>query len=264
MSHSHILLSIDPNLSHLSASSQDSYLYWLFHEPCPDTDYRTHPIPSESSFDYYDQYFKTHFLCSLEAFIRVKRVLFLLEHSPDSAVNYLDYHFITTPLGIMISLFYNKKLCLLDFIDQKTLEQDLRKLQSTLSATLRYNATLESQTLSTQLVEYFDNKRQSFDIPINLVGTAFQKKVWHCLMTIPYGQTISYSQQASLLNHPRATRAVASANAQNKIAILVPCHRIIRKNADLGGYKSGLKRKKSLLHFEQSLSAHCSTLDFID
>lgn len=260
----HILLSIDPNLSHLSASSQDSYLYWLFHEPCPDTDYRTHPFPSGYSFDYYDQYFKTHFSCSLDAFIRIKRVLFLLEHSPNSAINYLDYSFITTPLGIMISLFYNQKLCLLDFIDQKTLEQDLKKLQSTFSATLRYNETSKSRVLRNQLLEYFDNTRQSFDIPINLVGTAFQKKVWHCLMTIPYGQTISYSQQASLLNQPRATRAVASANAQNKIAILVPCHRVIRKNADLGGYKSGLNRKKALLHLEQSSTSSCSTLNFIN
>lgn len=106
-----------------------------------------------------------------------------------------------------------------------------------------------------QLLEYFAGKRTEFDIPLYFSGTDFQNLAWKSLMTIPYGETASYSDQAKRLKKPEAVRAVGAANGKNKICIIVPCHRVIGKNGSLTGFSGGIEIKKQLLKLESALSA---------
>lgn len=103
-----------------------------------------------------------------------------------------------------------------------------------------------------QLKEYFDGKRQEFDIPLNQQGTHFQKATWAKLVTIPFGQVVCYRDIAEALNNPKAVRAVGAANGKNPIGIIVPCHRVIGRNGTLTGYAGGLNRKAWLLTHEGS------------
>jgi O-6-methylguanine DNA methyltransferase len=102
-----------------------------------------------------------------------------------------------------------------------------------------------------QLAEYFTGRRCAFDLPLHLEGTSFQKKVWRQLMRIPHGQTASYADIARAIGHPKAVRAVGNANGKNPLPILIPCHRVIASDGTLGGYSSGLQRKRWLLRHEQ-------------
>lgn len=101
-----------------------------------------------------------------------------------------------------------------------------------------------------QLEEYFQGKRKSFDLPVSPQGTDFQKRAWQTLLEIPYGETISYSQEAERVNCSCA-RAVGSANGKNPILIVIPCHRVINKDGRLGGYTGGLEVKEFLLELEK-------------
>lgn len=101
-----------------------------------------------------------------------------------------------------------------------------------------------------QLTEYFDKTRRQFDLPLHFVGTPFQKRVWQNLLKIPYGEVISYQELARLAGSPNGYRAVGSANSKNPLPIIVPCHRVIRKNGGLGGYGGGLSVKRRLLALE--------------
>jgi len=101
-----------------------------------------------------------------------------------------------------------------------------------------------------QLNQYFDQKRQDFDLPLALNGTAFQVTVWEELQNIPYGKRISYKTLAIRLNDVNLTRAVGAANGQNKIAIVIPCHRVVGANGSLTGYAYGTSRKQFLLDLE--------------
>ncbi len=105
-----------------------------------------------------------------------------------------------------------------------------------------------------QLKEYFNGERKNFNIPLDLRGTDFQKKVWKELLKIPYGETISYKILSERVHNPGAVRAVGSANGANPIPIIVPCHRVINSNGKLGGYSGGLNIKEKLLELEGSLS----------
>jgi methylated-DNA-[protein]-cysteine S-methyltransferase len=101
-----------------------------------------------------------------------------------------------------------------------------------------------------QLNEYFNGHRKNFDIKLSLNGTEFQKKVWSALATIPFGITITYKDQAELINSPKAYRAVGRTNGFNPISIILPCHRVIGSNNRLTGYVGGLEVKKYLLELE--------------
>lgn len=103
----------------------------------------------------------------------------------------------------------------------------------------------------TQLTEYFAGTRTTFDLPLDLIGTPFQRTVWHALCEIPYGETVSYGELAQRLGRPSAARAVGLANGRNPIGIIVPCHRVVGSGGDLTGYGGGLARKRHLLDFEQ-------------
>lgn len=101
-----------------------------------------------------------------------------------------------------------------------------------------------------ELEEYFNKKRKNFTVKINMQGTEFQKKVWSELLNIPYGKVVSYKQIAEVIENPKASRAVGNANNKNKIAIIIPCHRVIGSNNKLIGYAGGINRKKYLLELE--------------
>ncbi|SEG80362.1 methylated-DNA-[protein]-cysteine S-methyltransferase [Saccharopolyspora kobensis] len=102
-----------------------------------------------------------------------------------------------------------------------------------------------------QLGEYFAGRLTDFDLPLELVGTPFQRVVWAALCEIPYGETVSYGELAELIGRPTASRAVGLANGKNPISIIVPCHRVVGSNGDLTGYGGGVERKRSLLDFER-------------
>lgn len=101
-----------------------------------------------------------------------------------------------------------------------------------------------------QLQEYFEGQRKNFDLPLAPLGTEFQQKAWRQLTRIPFGQTLSYAEQAEKMGKPKAVRAVGSANGRNPLPILVPCHRVIGRSGHLTGYAGGLARKRLLLEIE--------------
>jgi methylated-DNA-[protein]-cysteine S-methyltransferase len=101
-----------------------------------------------------------------------------------------------------------------------------------------------------QLAEYFDGRRREFDVPLVLDGPPFQCQAWHALREIPYGETVSYGEQARRIGQPDAARAVGAANGQNPIAVIVPCHRVIGADGKLTGFGGGLERKRLLLDLE--------------
>ncbi|MFD2178229.1 methylated-DNA--[protein]-cysteine S-methyltransferase [Veronia pacifica] len=103
-----------------------------------------------------------------------------------------------------------------------------------------------------QLDEYFDGKRQTFNIELDVSGTDFQKEVWQVLQVIPYGETIHYQQLAEAIGKPKASRAVGAANGKNPLSIVIPCHRVIGKNGKLTGYAGGVDAKKWLLTHEKN------------
>ena len=106
---------------------------------------------------------------------------------------------------------------------------------------------------SDQLAEYFDGDRTEFDVPLDPVGTEFQQAAWTALRTIPYGETISYGEQAARVGDRRKARAVGAANGRNPISIIVPCHRVVGSNGSLTGFAGGLDNKAWLLDHERSV-----------
>jgi methylated-DNA-[protein]-cysteine S-methyltransferase len=106
----------------------------------------------------------------------------------------------------------------------------------------------------TQLREYLNGDRTSFDVPLDLHGTEFQIDAWNALATIPFGSTVSYAQQAASIGRPKATRAIGSANGRNPVVIVLPCHRVIGANGSLTGFGGGLHVKSWLLDLEQQRS----------
>ncbi|MRM83200.1 methylated-DNA--[protein]-cysteine S-methyltransferase [Riemerella anatipestifer] len=158
---------------------------------------------------------------------------------------------INTPLGEMIAVANNHGIYLLEFVDKKHLDTELKKLCSTLNSNIKEASNSHLKNLEKELNLYFNQSLKKFSVPIQLLGTPFQKQVWHTLLKIPYGTTESYLQQAIMMGNPKAVRAVANANSLNKIAIIVPCHRVIGSNGSLTGYAGGLWRKEKLLLLEK-------------
>jgi AraC family transcriptional regulator of adaptative response/methylated-DNA-[protein]-cysteine methyltransferase len=159
---------------------------------------------------------------------------------------------IETPLGIMFAGATDQGLCMLEYADSAARqEKEINAICKFLSASVEEGESKYFEILSIQLSEYFDGKRKEFDIPLVLAGTAFQQQVWKELQKIPYGSTRSYKEQSMALNNLGAIRAVGTANGANRIAIIIPCHRVIGENGKLAGYGGGLWRKKWLLDLEK-------------
>ena len=174
-------------------------------------------------------------------------------------MSYIAIQYYQTPLGELIIGAFKDRLCLCDWRYRRMRSSVDKRIQAGLNATFveEDNAVLD-QTRR-QLEEYFNAKRREFDLPLQLVGTEFQQKVWHALMAIPYGNTATYLQLTEKLGPREAIRAVANANGANAISIIVPCHRIVGSNGELVGYAGGLNAKKHLLLLENASFAQKST-----
>jgi AraC family transcriptional regulator of adaptative response/methylated-DNA-[protein]-cysteine methyltransferase len=158
---------------------------------------------------------------------------------------------ILTPLGPMIAMASEKGVCLLEFVERKMLETQIKRVMKYLNCIIVPGFNIHLKNLKTQINEYFSGKRTKFELPLNMPGTKFQLSVWKQLQKLPYGKTTSYEDIAIKIENKNAVRAVATANGDNRFAILIPCHRVIGKDGKLRGYGGGLWRKKWLLEFEQ-------------
>lgn len=160
---------------------------------------------------------------------------------------------IQTPLGEMIACAVDQGICLLEFTDRKNSEKQFMSLSKALNAEVEEREHIHFKQLEEELNEYFDGRRDHFEVPLFITGTAFQEKVWQLLREIPMGETRTYKQQSEFLGNPKAIRAVGTANGINKIAILIPCHRVIGSNGELVGYAGGIWRKQKLLELEKAI-----------
>ncbi len=176
--------------------------------------------------------------------------------SPKSIIekNVINIFRFTTKLGPMFACATKKGLCLLEFTDRRMLETEFQDLCKRLNAVILPGKNRFLDLVQIQVLEYFEGKRKDFTIPLHMPGTDFQQSVWKVLLQSPYGETWSYKKQAIKMNKPKAVRAVATANGYNRIAFIVPCHRVIGSNGDLTGYGGGLGRKKWLLQLESKNS----------
>jgi len=162
---------------------------------------------------------------------------------------------IPTPLGDMLALASSAGLCLLEFTEGTAhLNRELAQVHAARGPAAGGPSAALDQ-LQAELDGYFAGQCQRFEAPLDPVGTPFQLRVWGALRAIPYGATWSYGQEARHIGQPAAARAVAAANGQNKIAIVVPCHRVIGGNGALTGYGGGLPRKRWLLDLERRHTA---------
>ena len=162
---------------------------------------------------------------------------------------------VNTPLGPMLACASPEGLCLLEFVDRRGIEREFGDLQRRTRAPILAGRSPFIDQTRRELAEYFDGTRTRFTVDIDAPGTPFQQEVWKTLREIPFGATRSYGDQAERLGRPRAVRAVARANGSNRIAIIVPCHRVIGADGHLVGYAGGLERKRWLLEHERIVAA---------
>lgn len=156
-----------------------------------------------------------------------------------------------TKLGPMLAIADDEKLYLLEFVDRRGLEREIERLRKKTKSNIIPGHCQPINSIEKELQLYFDGKLKKFQTPLFLLGSAFQKQVWEELKKIPFGKTYSYSELAKIIAKPSAFRAVANANGANQFAIVIPCHRVINNNGELGGYGGGLKRKQWLINHEK-------------
>jgi AraC family transcriptional regulator of adaptative response/methylated-DNA-[protein]-cysteine methyltransferase len=161
---------------------------------------------------------------------------------------------IDTPLGPMLAGATDAGLCLLEFADRPMLPTQLAIVRRRLGPIVAgHHRDLDQ--LATELDEYFAGSRTAFEVPIDAPGSPFQQRVWQQLRQIPHGSTASYAALAHELGRSGAARAVGRANGSNRVAIVIPCHRVIAADGGLGGYGGGLDRKRWLLDLERGSSS---------
>jgi AraC family transcriptional regulator, regulatory protein of adaptative response / methylated-DNA-[protein]-cysteine methyltransferase len=156
-----------------------------------------------------------------------------------------------TPLGPMVAAATARGVCLLEFTDRGRLERQLTILRRRLRLDVVRGENDHLIRLREELGQYFAGRRRAFELPLHTTGTPFQERVWQELQRIPYGETRSYVAVAEALGCPGAVRAVGQANGMNRVAIVLPCHRVVNANGRLGGYGGGLWRKQRLLSLER-------------
>lgn len=161
---------------------------------------------------------------------------------------------IVTPMGPMVAGATDDGVCLLEFADRRGLERQIVRLQQHLPNAAVPGDHEHLAQLDRELAEYFAGTRRAFDVPVVSPGTPFQERCWAYMASIPYGETRSYDQEARAIGRPGAHRAVGRANGDNRIAIVIPCHRVVRADGQLAGYGGGKWRKQALLELERSAS----------
>lgn len=158
---------------------------------------------------------------------------------------------VETPLGPMVAGAVQSGICLLEFTDRRMLEAQLTTVRQRFERTLVPGENDAIRKLKQELIRYFAGELQEFTVPLVYPGTPFQERVWNELLRIPYGETRAYEDIARSLGTVGAVRAVGHANGCNRIAIVIPCHRVVNKSGKLGGYGGGLWRKQFLLDLER-------------
>jgi AraC family transcriptional regulator of adaptative response/methylated-DNA-[protein]-cysteine methyltransferase len=159
---------------------------------------------------------------------------------------------IETPIGPMLACATERGVCLLEFVDRRALAAQLTTLRRRMKRPVVPGTNGHIDRLEKELAAYFKTGRPDFSVPLDAPGTAFQEEVWSALRTIPAGETRSYAAIAKTIGRAKSVRAVANANGDNRIAILIPCHRVIGTDGTLTGYGGGLWRKEHLLTLEGS------------
>lgn len=162
--------------------------------------------------------------------------------------------FYESPVGTLYLGAGDKGIVFIEFKNESKFDEQKTKLKKRLKDEFSERETPLIKELKKQLDGYFSGKRKDFDLPIQMSGTEFQKSVWNQLLTIPHGETRSYKQQAENIGNPKAVRAVANANGDNLISIVIPCHRVIGANGSLTGYGGGLDNKEWLLNHENKFN----------
>jgi AraC family transcriptional regulator of adaptative response/methylated-DNA-[protein]-cysteine methyltransferase len=234
------------------------------------------------------RYFLRHYGMTLQAFTRARRLSRALNHirqqgDLNSAVFESGYNshsgfrdafartfgdapgsyrngeavflsWLRSPLGPLVAGATREGICLLEFSDRRMLETELASLKKLFAAPVVPGVHPHLDRLQVELGDYFSGAARSFSVPLVSPGTPFQQRVWQQLLAIPYGETRSYQQVAAAIGAPKAVRAVGHANGLNRIAILIPCHRVLNKDGRLGGYGGGLRRKQFLLDLERRAS----------
>lgn len=156
----------------------------------------------------------------------------------------------STPLGDMLAVANDDYLFLLEFTDNENLEKDIQQVTSSLGAEIEEGENLPLKQIRAEIEDYFRHPFATFKTPIQFIGTDFQKEVWQEVSNIGSGLTATYSEIAERINNPNAIRAVGNALNANKLSIIVPCHRVLTKDLDFGGYNGGQARKSWLLQHE--------------
>jgi len=158
-----------------------------------------------------------------------------------------------TPLGPMLMGATADALVLLEFVDRRQLAAQIHRIGRRTGAVFVPDESAIGELASEQVREYFDGSRRAFDLPLQLVGSSFEREVWEALLEIPFGETRSYADIARRVGRRAAVRAVGRANGMNALAVLVPCHRVVGSDGRLVGYGGGLWRKERLLELERSV-----------
>lgn len=168
----------------------------------------------------------------------------------DPLVRVVRLRRLVTPLGDVLLGACDDGICLLEFLDRDTLPQQLASLRKALGPAFSLGEHPLLERAARELEGYFARDSKPFSVPLHSPGTPFERRVWAQLREIPHGRTISYAQLANAIGRPTATRAVAGANSRNRIAIFIPCHRVIAADGGLGGYAGEVWRKQRLLELE--------------
>ncbi|HKS34013.1 MAG TPA: methylated-DNA--[protein]-cysteine S-methyltransferase, partial [Enterobacteriaceae bacterium] len=179
--------------------------------------------------------------------------------SPRAESALIMIHRFTTPIGPMFVCATERGVCLLEFTDRRMLETEFRDLQRLLKARIMPGENHHTRHAVQEIGEYFAGTRQHFSIALDTPGTEFQRRVWDGLRKVPYNQTTHYQSLAAQIDKPTAVRAVAAANGMNRVAIVIPCHRIIGKDGSMTGYGGGIARKEWLIAHENEHSQHIDT-----
>ncbi|GGY26743.1 methylated-DNA--[protein]-cysteine S-methyltransferase [Paludibacterium paludis] len=158
-----------------------------------------------------------------------------------------------SPLGALTACATQEGVCLVEFDERERFAAVFTSLRRWLDGPVVEADHPHLRQARAELAEYFAGERQVFETPLHLPGTAFERAVWQALLTIPHGETATYGALAARLGEPAAGRAVGAANGRNRVAILVPCHRMLGKDGSLTGYGGGLERKRWLLAHESAM-----------
>jgi AraC family transcriptional regulator of adaptative response/methylated-DNA-[protein]-cysteine methyltransferase len=164
---------------------------------------------------------------------------------------FLKTSWLDTPLGSMIAIADDRFLYLLEFADCRGLEKEVKYLRQKTKSVILPGIAEPIHSIENELRQYFDGTLKKFETPFVCFGSPFQKQVWEKLQKIPFGETCSYADLAKAIDNPSAFRAVANANGANQLAIVIPCHRVINTNGNIGGYGGGIERKQWLINHEK-------------